>query len=208
MLQYADVAQQAFSSDAGTTLHLAILALKALHKAWSFHSGWPKYAHFAPALHATVQKIDEYYEQTTDSPTYVMAMCSFFQYLIQWGKWPTSKRTGQRDCRMMCLLAQGEWYVIAHPHILVHFSQIDHYSLKLVTLKWENLCQCHNLKKGKASGVRKLIHKTQSPNKDKDSGPLAAAAATDLTRPWRAGFTNYLNTTEAKPPLRMTIIQW
>jgi hypothetical protein len=79
--KYADVAQQAFSSDAGTTLHLAIPALEALHKAWSSRSRRPKYARFAPALDAAAQKIDEYYEKTTVSPAYVMAMCLFFPCL-------------------------------------------------------------------------------------------------------------------------------
>ena len=29
---------------------------------------------FAPALHAAYEKIDEYYEKTTESPTYIMSM--------------------------------------------------------------------------------------------------------------------------------------
>ena len=77
--QYADVAQQAFSSDAGTTLHLAIPALEMLHRAWSSRAKRSKYTHFAPALRAAAQKLDEYYEKTTDSPAFIMAMCAFFQ---------------------------------------------------------------------------------------------------------------------------------
>jgi len=42
--QYADVAQQAFSSEHGSTLHLAIPALETLHKAWSSRAERPKYA--------------------------------------------------------------------------------------------------------------------------------------------------------------------
>jgi hypothetical protein len=34
LLLYADVAQQAFSSDWGSTLHLIIPALETLHKSW------------------------------------------------------------------------------------------------------------------------------------------------------------------------------
>jgi hypothetical protein len=70
-----DVAQQAFSSDVGTTLHLAIPALEILHRAWSSCATQSKYAHFAPALNAAAQKLDEYYERTTESLAYVMAMC-------------------------------------------------------------------------------------------------------------------------------------
>jgi hypothetical protein len=71
------VAQQAFSSDQGSTLHLAIPALETLHKAWSSRSERVKYQYFAPALRAAANKLDEYYEKTTDSPAYIMAMCSF-----------------------------------------------------------------------------------------------------------------------------------
>jgi hypothetical protein len=65
-----------------------------------------------------------------------------------------------------------------------------------------------SIKKGKASGLRKLIRETQSSDKDEDSGPFTAAVATDPTRPWRVDFMNYLNTTEVKLPPEMTIIQW
>jgi hypothetical protein len=102
------VAQQAFSSDAGSTLHLAIPALETLHKAWSTRADRPKYAHFATALTAAAQKIDEYYERTTTSAAYIMAMCQLFsathsqlllmlihlQYLIQLARWLISRRTG------------------------------------------------------------------------------------------------------------------
>ena len=71
------MAQQAFSSDQGSTLHLAIPALETLHKAWSSRSERTKYRYFAPALKAAANKLDEYYGKTTDSPAYVMAMCSF-----------------------------------------------------------------------------------------------------------------------------------
>jgi hypothetical protein len=76
-VQFADVAQQAFSSNRGSTLHLAILALETLHKAWSSRSDRTKYRYFAPALKAAATKLDEYYKKTTDSPAYIMAMCSF-----------------------------------------------------------------------------------------------------------------------------------
>ena len=65
--QYADVAQQAFSLDSGTTLHLAIPALETLYKAWSSRAARAKYERFAPALKAAAQKLDGYYEKTTES---------------------------------------------------------------------------------------------------------------------------------------------
>jgi hypothetical protein len=57
------VAQQAFSSELSTTLHLAIPALA-------------KYACFAPALLSAAQKLNKYYKKTTGSPAYVMTMCT------------------------------------------------------------------------------------------------------------------------------------
>lgn len=84
--QRADNAQQAFSSDQVSTLHLAIPALEALHKAWSDRTAptrRQKYERFVPALQAACTKIDEYYEKTTESPAYIMAMSkiTIFPYL-------------------------------------------------------------------------------------------------------------------------------
>jgi hypothetical protein len=75
--QYADVAQQAFSSDSGTTLHLTIPVLETLYKAWSSCAAQVKYKRFAPALKAAAQKLEGYYEKTTESTSYIMTMCSF-----------------------------------------------------------------------------------------------------------------------------------
>jgi hypothetical protein len=72
--QHADNAQQAFLSEQASTLHLAILALEALHRAWSSHAEHPKYDQFVPALEAAYMKIDEYYEKTTNLPAYILAM--------------------------------------------------------------------------------------------------------------------------------------
>lgn len=76
LLSYADVAQQAFSSEKGSTLHLAIPALETLHKTWSSRAERAKYARFAPALTAATEKVDEYYKKTTNTPAYVLAMCA------------------------------------------------------------------------------------------------------------------------------------
>jgi hypothetical protein len=79
--QHADNAQQAFSSDNISTLHLAIPALESLYRAWSSRADHVKYSPFAPAVHAACEKINEYYEKTTQSLAYIMAMsmnlCSY-----------------------------------------------------------------------------------------------------------------------------------
>ena len=83
--QHADNAQQAFSSDNVSTLHLAIPMLEALHRAWSSRADRPKYLPFTPALHAACKKIVDYYEKTTASPAYVMSMSTnFFSYPEQY----------------------------------------------------------------------------------------------------------------------------
>jgi hypothetical protein len=62
-------------------------------------------------------------------------------------------------------------------------------------------------KKGKASGLRKLIRETQSSDDDEDFGDSATTDA-DPSRPWRADFKNYVDTLEVKPPAGMTTVQW
>ncbi|KAG6876029.1 hypothetical protein C0993_006142 [Termitomyces sp. T159_Od127] len=74
LLMHADNAQQAFSSDQVSTLHLAIPALEALYRAWSSRINRTKYAPFSLALEAACEKIDVYYDKTTNSPAYIMSM--------------------------------------------------------------------------------------------------------------------------------------
>ncbi|KAF8484310.1 hypothetical protein JB92DRAFT_3131662 [Gautieria morchelliformis] len=50
LLGHADKAQQAFSSDAGPSLHLALPALEALHRAWTTGLGKEKYWPFTVAI--------------------------------------------------------------------------------------------------------------------------------------------------------------
>ncbi|KAF8240617.1 hypothetical protein L208DRAFT_1514732, partial [Tricholoma matsutake] len=74
LLAHADNAQQAFLSDKGSTLHLALPALEALHKAWTKRAERVKYIDFVPALNAGLAKIAEYYDRTADSDAYTFAM--------------------------------------------------------------------------------------------------------------------------------------
>lgn len=65
-----------------------------------------------------------------------------------------------------------------------------------------------SVKKGKASGLRKLIREAQSSDEDDDVGYCASVADSDSSRPWNADFRHYLDTVEAKPPPGMSIVQW
>ena len=73
-MQHGDNAQQCFSSDKATTLHLSIPALEALHKAWSSRAERSKYIRFAPALTAAYTKIDKYYGKMTETAAYIITM--------------------------------------------------------------------------------------------------------------------------------------
>ena len=58
-------------------LHNALPALEALHHAWSTRATRSKYAEFSDTLSAGAAKISEYYEKTSVSDVYTMAMCVF-----------------------------------------------------------------------------------------------------------------------------------
>ncbi|KAJ6779238.1 hypothetical protein DFH09DRAFT_837742, partial [Mycena vulgaris] len=61
LLGLADAAQQAFSSDEGPSMH-------------SHQSRKAARAEFQPALTAGLNKIADYYDKITDSPTYIFCM--------------------------------------------------------------------------------------------------------------------------------------
>jgi len=64
-----------------------------------------------------------------------------------------------------------------------------------------------HVKKGKASGLKKLIRETQSSDEDDDMGDFTAPTVQpDSAKPWRADFMNYIDTLEAKLPPGMTTI--
>lgn len=73
LLGKSEEAQQSFSSDQGPAVHLALPALKALHKAWYSQSLKANYVDFHVGLEAGVDKISEYYK-STDLDVYIMAM--------------------------------------------------------------------------------------------------------------------------------------
>ncbi|OBZ74813.1 hypothetical protein A0H81_05682, partial [Grifola frondosa] len=74
LLRHANNVQQGFSSDQLPSLHLAIPALEALHKAWSSRAECEKYQVFSSALHIGVAKIEEYYNKTECSDAYIVSM--------------------------------------------------------------------------------------------------------------------------------------
>jgi hypothetical protein len=65
-----------------------------------------------------------------------------------------------------------------------------------------------SVKKGRASGLKKLIRETLSSDEDEGLGHSAEATDTDPSRPWWPDFKNYMDTLEAKPPAGMSTIEW
>ncbi|KAK6987994.1 ribonuclease H-like domain-containing protein [Favolaschia claudopus] len=74
LLRYADAAQQAFSSDEGPSMHLAIPALESIHRNWEEQAEKISNVEFKPALDAGLAKIEEYYNKVTDSEAYLFCM--------------------------------------------------------------------------------------------------------------------------------------
>lgn len=71
-----------FLFDQVLTLHLGIPVLEALHRAWTSRVNRIKYTPFSLALQAACHKIDDYYEKTTDTPAYIIAMSAYFTFVI------------------------------------------------------------------------------------------------------------------------------
>ncbi|KAJ2923537.1 hypothetical protein H1R20_g13556, partial [Candolleomyces eurysporus] len=72
--QFADQAQQAFSSETEPSLYNGLPVLERLHKAWTSCSKKEKYKRYRPALEAGLAKIEDYYNKTSYSHAYTMAM--------------------------------------------------------------------------------------------------------------------------------------
>ncbi|KLO04286.1 cytochrome P450 [Schizopora paradoxa] len=74
LLEFADDAQHAFSSDNQPTLHKALPVLEELHKEWESRIDNPAYHEFEDALRAGCEKVDEYYRKTADSDALTFSM--------------------------------------------------------------------------------------------------------------------------------------
>jgi hypothetical protein len=61
------------------------------------------------------------------------------------------------------------------------------------------------IKKGKVSGLKKLICKVESDDEDK---VLILVTHADMSKPWMTEFTCYIETLEATLVGRMSTIQW
>ncbi|KIK47782.1 hypothetical protein CY34DRAFT_8650 [Suillus luteus UH-Slu-Lm8-n1] len=182
LLLYADVAQQAFSSERGSTLHLAIPALETLHKAWSSCTERSKYAQFAPALKDAAAKVDEYYEKTTHSTAYVLSMWKMSYFKKHWPEYLHDD-----------VLSTAETVFKAR---YIELNQVT-----------SSMSQ-HTTKPSRTGSLKKLIREVLSDSEDDSSTNPVPTSIGDPTRLWRAEFLAYLETVEAAPPSGMSTIQW
>lgn len=204
LLSYADVAQQAFSSDQGSTLHLAIPALETLHKSWSSRAERPKYARFAGALKTAADKLDEYYEKTTDSPAYIIAMCLSFSVSVI----PSlTSAIIVLDPTTKLAYFKKHWPSNLLDDVLACAENV--FKQRYDELNRSLVLSQPTTTKSKVGGLKKLIREVQSDSED-DSVVLEPGIMSigDPSKPWRAEFTSYIETIEAAPSTGMTTIKW
>ncbi|EIW62610.1 hATC-domain-containing protein, partial [Trametes versicolor FP-101664 SS1] len=186
LLAHADNAQQAFSSDRGPSLHLALPALEALQRAWISRASKSKYAEFSSALEAGCSKIKDYYEKTAEAQVYTFALLlnpeSKAQFVSKsWGKELLADVLAQAE--------ETERYLEMYPESTAPRASGRRWagsSRKLGTLLRE-------VSDDESSG-------------DEDSNGAASDADEDAGKPWRADFQGYLRSRDSLGTL--AIVEW
>ncbi|KAF8222675.1 hypothetical protein L208DRAFT_1321119, partial [Tricholoma matsutake] len=189
LLAHTDNAQQAFSSDKGSTLHLALPALEALHKAWTKRAERVKYIDFIPALNAGLAKITEYYDHTADSDAYTFAMLLDPSQKME----HIHKYWGQE--KLESILKEAE----------------ETYKQLYLGMYSNNSVPALARHKGK-SAIRKvgiLIHELSDDDNEDNNGVQSHTSPimpSEPSAPWRKDFFEYLNSTDQLS--NMTIVEW
>jgi hypothetical protein len=84
-VQFANDAQEAFSTHKHPTLAYVIPALEQLYKHWKCRRNKIAYIRYHAALDATLNTVDEYYARTEDSDAFIMAMGMYSCFIIWLG---------------------------------------------------------------------------------------------------------------------------
>ncbi|PSR75311.1 hypothetical protein PHLCEN_2v9174 [Hermanssonia centrifuga] len=185
LLGHADHAQQAFSSDRVSTLHLAIPALEALFKAWDSRRSREKYASFAEALSIGTAKIAEYYDKTGDSDAYIVSM-----YLHPEKKGSHFKK---------------HWAEPLQNDAKTHMENI--FKAKYFAMNSSNSLAIPAPLKGTSIKITTLLRELSDDESDDDHPPSRTAELSDPNKPWKSEFDRYLETIEQVPE-GMDIIKW
>ena len=82
-VQFADNAQEAFSSYSTPTLHHVLPTLEKLYVSWEKAASKERYQSFIPALDAGMAKLDEYYQRSAESDAHIMAMGTV-AFILSW----------------------------------------------------------------------------------------------------------------------------
>jgi hypothetical protein len=90
-------------------------------------------------------------------------------------------------------------------HISFHIWQIQKFEAHYLEMDTTASAQKTCVKQGKANCLKKLIHETQSSDKNKNIPTIAPSTWAKL---WQADFMNYINTFKVPPSPGMSMIQW
>ncbi|KAJ6587285.1 hypothetical protein B0H10DRAFT_1204461 [Mycena sp. CBHHK59/15] len=168
-----------------STLHLAIPALESLHAVWTKRSDDPEFSRFHNALGQALAKVDEYYNKTSNSNSYMFAMVLDPRKKLSHFKkhWPA----GLQDAA----LADME----------ETFKQ-RYYEIQNTATTTSTAAPA--TRKPKASNAR--ARRELTPEEEDDSA--LAATHLDTSQPWKDEFTAFLAVCETVPAGMSTIEWW
>ncbi|KAG6852135.1 hypothetical protein C0991_002699 [Blastosporella zonata] len=185
LLTRAENAQQAFSTDQGPTLHLAIPALEALHAAWSKCRNQSKYSDFFPALDAAIEKVSEYYNKTSESEVYTFSM------LLDPSKKAThlQKYWGQELTKKALTQAEGT------------------YKARYIEMYGDGRTAAPTSQKSAhSSKLNHLLRELSDSDDDDIEIKIGTPSAAEQGKPWLRDFHGYLNSTDILG--NMSIVGW
>ncbi|KAG6892748.1 hypothetical protein C0993_003092, partial [Termitomyces sp. T159_Od127] len=160
-----------------------IPALEALYKAWSSRATRVKYADFSLALQAACQKIDDYYEKTTNSPAYIMTMIL--------------------DPREKLSYFAKNWSTELQADVLKCVEEVERFC------QFNDVEDSAKYKESKSlsKGLSVLLRELSDDEDDEDVSDPALGLSEDPNRPWLRYLNEYINTKELVPT-GWTAVEW
>ncbi|KAJ7923871.1 ribonuclease H-like domain-containing protein [Mycena leptocephala] len=185
VLQSAQDAQHQFSSDLRSTLHLAIPALEKLHAEWTSKGSKDKYFPFHEAIEAALSKVDEYYQKTSNSNSYVLAMVLDPRRKLAYFEkhWPKSLQASAKK-------ALEQMFKERYTQLQVNADK----SAPTTSTR--------------AAPAQKKRRRSSTPTDGDVDMSSTSATHIDPTRPWLDEFNEYLQGRETVPEGMSTIEWW